>query len=295
MATIYDDDDADLSIVQERNVAVLGYGRDGEAHALSLRESGVDVRVGLPAASRNRAAAEAEGLRVVEPYEACEEADLVVVLAPAAAQRGLYTEAIAPNLVEGDALLFARGLSVRFGLITPPDDVDVVLVAPQAPGEVVRREFTAGRGAPVLVAVEQDASGTAWDLALSYARAIGGTRGGALRTTFAEESETDLFGVQAVRSGGVPALVRAAVDTLVTAGYQPEVAYLACVAELSRVVDRLWVDADAGPDESRWTLPAARRGEVTSGSRVIDDHVRETLRALLDEVRAGRRTPPSTD
>ena len=285
-ATIYDDDDADLSFVQKRNVAILGYGRDGEAHALSLRDSGVDVRVGLPASSRNRGPAEAEGLRVVEPYEACEEADLVAVLAPAAAQAALYREAIAPNLVGGEALLFARGLGVHFGLVTPPDDVDVMLVAPQAPGDVVRREFSAGRGVPALVAVHQDSSGEAWDLALSYARAIGGTRGGALRTTFAEESETDLFGVQAVRAGGVPALVRAAVDTLVDAGYQPEVAYLACVAELSRVVERLWVDG--GGDAPRWTLPPARRGETTSGARVVDVHVRATLGALLAEVRAQR-------
>ncbi|MEJ7775457.1 MAG: ketol-acid reductoisomerase, partial [Nocardioidaceae bacterium] len=190
MADMLYDDQADLGVVQSRNVAVLGYGSQGHAHALSLRDSGVDVRVGLLEGSSSRVKAEAEGLRVVTPYEACEEADLVVVLAPDPVQRGLYAEAIEPNLVEGDALLFCHGFNIRFGYIQPPAGVDVVMVAPKGPGHLVRREFSEGRGVPVLVAVEQDASGKAWELALSYAKGIGGTRAGAIKTTFTEETET---------------------------------------------------------------------------------------------------------
>src|SRR3954468_23247687 len=179
---IYYDDDADLDVIRGRKVAVLGYGSQGHAHALSLRDSGVDVRIGLPETSKSRAAAEAEGLRVLTPYDACAEADLVMVLAPDTAQRGLYAEAIAPNLKSGDALFFAHGFNIRFGYITPPDGVDVCMVAPKGPGHLVRREFAEGRGVPVLVAVEEDASGKAWDLALSYAKAIGGLRAGGIRT-----------------------------------------------------------------------------------------------------------------
>jgi ketol-acid reductoisomerase len=295
LATVYGDDDADLSIVQERTVAVLGYGRDGEAHALSLRDSGVDVRVGLPLASNNRAAAEAEGLRVVEPAEACEESDLFVVLAPVAALRVLFEQAIAPNLVESDALLFPRAVGVGFGVVTPPADIDVILVAPQGRGDVVRREFSAGRGVPTLAAVGQDASGSAWPLALSYARAIGGTRGGVLRTTFAEESVADLFGDQAVRSGGVPALVRAAVDTLVDAGVSPEVAYFACAHDLEVLAGRLRASASAGDPAEGWHLAAPRRGELAAGRRIVDVHVRATLSALLHEIRGAARRPDTSE
>ncbi|MDQ3306961.1 MAG: ketol-acid reductoisomerase, partial [Actinomycetota bacterium] len=229
MADMLYDDQADLGVVQSRNVAVLGYGSQGHAHALSLRDSGVDVRVGLLEGSSSRAKAEAEGLRVVTPYEACEEADLVVVLAPDPVQRGLYAEAIEPNLVDGDALLFGHGFNIRFGYIQPPVGVDVMMVAPKGPGHLVRREFSEGRGVPVLVAVEQDASGKAWDLALSYAKGIGGTRAGAIKTTFTEETETDLFGEQAVLCGGASRLVQAGFETLVEAGYQPEIAYFECL------------------------------------------------------------------
>ena len=196
------DSDADLSLIQGRNVAVLGFGSQGHAHALSLRDSGVDVRVGLTEDSRSRAKAEAQGLRVTTPYEACEEADLIMVLVPDPAQRRLYAEAIEPNLVPGDALFFAHGFNIRYGYIAPPEGVDVALVAPKGPGHLVRREYAEGRGVPVLVAVEQDASGKAWDLALSYAKAIGGLRAGGIKTTFTEETETDLFGEQAVLCGG---------------------------------------------------------------------------------------------
>ncbi|MDQ1746917.1 MAG: ketol-acid reductoisomerase, partial [Frankiaceae bacterium] len=202
MTDMYYDDDADLSLIQGRKVAVLGYGSQGHAHALSLRDSGVDVRIGLPEGSKSRAAAESEGLRVLSPYDACAEADLVMVLAPDTAQRGLYTEAIEPNLNDGDALFFAHGFNIRFDYITPPEGVDVAMVAPKGPGHLVRRQYVDGRGVPCLVAVEQDATGNALALALSYAKGIGGTRAGALKTTFTEETETDLFGEQAVLCGG---------------------------------------------------------------------------------------------
>src|SRR3954454_2037362 len=228
---IYYDDDADLALIRSRKVAVLGYGSQGHAHALSLRDSGADGRIGRPEGSKSRAAAEAEGLRVLTPSEACAEADLVMVLAPDTAQRALYAEAIEPNLKDGDALFFAHGFNIRFGYITPPPGVDVAMVAPKGPGHLVRRQFTEGRGVPCLVAVEQDASGSALALALSYARGIGGTRAGTLKTTFTEETETDLFGEQAVLCGGVSALVQAGFETLVEAGYQPEVAYFECLHE----------------------------------------------------------------
>ncbi|HEX2072650.1 MAG TPA: ketol-acid reductoisomerase, partial [Geodermatophilus sp.] len=200
-AEIFYDDDADLSIIQGRTVAVLGYGSQGHAHALSLRDSGVDVRVGLPEGSKSRPKAEAEGLRVVTPAEAAAEADLIMILAPDHVQRHLYKESVEPNLQDGDALFFGHGFNIRFGYIQPPAGVDVAMVAPKGPGHLVRREFENGKGVPCLVAVEQDASGQALQLALSYAKAIGGTRAGVIKTTFAEETETDLFGEQAVLCG----------------------------------------------------------------------------------------------
>ena len=218
MAEMFYDDDADLSMIQQRNVAVLGYGSQGHAHALSLRDSGVDVRVGLPEGSRSRPRAEAEGLRVVTPFEACEEADLIVVLAPDPAQRGLYAEAIEPNLVDGDALFFGHGFNIRYDYIKPPAGVDVCMVAPKGPGHLVRREYVEGRGVPVLVAVEQDPSGQAWPLTLAYAKAIGGLRAGGIKTTFTEETETDLFGEQAVLCGGVSQLIMKGFETLTEAG-----------------------------------------------------------------------------
>jgi ketol-acid reductoisomerase len=233
---IYYEQDASLEPVQARRVAVLGYGSQGHAHALSLRDSGVDVRVGLPEASASRAKAEAAGLRVLTPYDACAEADLIMVLAPDPVQRDLYAEAIAPHVTGGagvgKALFFGHGFTIRFGYIAPPPEVNVAMVAPKGPGHLVRRQFEEGRGVPVLVAIAQDASGTALELALSYAKAIGGTRAGALRTTFTEETETDLFGEQAVLCGGMSALVQAGFQTLVEAGYQPEVAYFECLHEL---------------------------------------------------------------
>ncbi len=285
MADLFDDDDADLSVVQARNVAVLGYSSQGRAQALSLRDSGVDVRVGHMESSREWGDAQMEGLRVVTPYEACEEADLVVVLTPDPGQRTLYAEAIEPNLVDGDAVLFGHGFNIRFGYVKPPDGVDVIMVAPKGPGNLVRREFEEGRGVPVLVAVEQDASGQAWDLALSYAKAIGGTRAGAIKTTFAEETETHLFGRQAVLCGGVSSLVQSGIEVLTEAGYQSEVAYFECLLELKQVVDLMY---SAGIAEQRRSVGvSAEYGDHTSGRYVIDDSVRKRMRDVLTAVQDG--------
>jgi ketol-acid reductoisomerase len=286
MADMFYDDDADLSLIQGRNVAVLGYGSQGHAHALSLRDSGVDVRVGLLEGSKSRAKAEAEGLRVVSPFEACEESDLVVVLAPDPAQRSLYAEAIEPNLVDGDTLLFSHGFNIRFGYIVPPDGVDVVMVAPKGPGHLVRREFSEGRGVPVLVAVEQDASAGAWPLALSYAKAIGGTRAGAIKTTFAEETETDLFGEQAVLCGGASALIQAGYETLTEAGYQPEVAYFECLHELKLIVDLMY---EGGIAKQRWSVSdTAEYGDYTSGPYIIDASVKARMKDVLANIQSGK-------
>ncbi len=285
MATMYSDSDADLSIIQNRVVAVLGYGSQGHAHALSLRDSGVDVRVGLAEGSRSREKAEAEGLRVVDPATACAEADVIMVLVPDPAQRKLYAEAIEPNLQDGDALFFAHGFNIRFGYIKPPAGVDVCMVAPKGPGHLVRREYVAGRGVPVIVAVEQDATGQAWPLTLAYAAAIGGLRAGGIQTTFTEETETDLFGEQAVLCGGASALVQAGFETLVEAGYQPEVAYFECLHELKLIVDLMY---EGGIAKQRWSVSdTAEYGDYVSGPRVIDARVKESMKAVLSDVQSG--------
>ena len=284
-ATMFYDTDADLSLIQSRNVAVLGFGSQGHAHALSLRDSGVDVRVGLPEGSKSRAKAEAQGLRVLTPSEACEEADLIMVLTPDPSQRKLYAEAIEPNLVPGDALFFSHGFNIRYGYITPPEGVDVAMVAPKGPGHLVRREYSEGRGVPVLVAVEQDATGKAWDLALSYAKAIGGLRAGGIKTTFTEETETDLFGEQAVLCGGASALVQAGFETLTAAGYQPEVAYFECLHELKLIVDLMY---EGGIAKQRWSVSdTAEYGDYVSGPRIIDDHVKQNMKAVLSDIQDG--------
>ncbi|SEG94136.1 ketol-acid reductoisomerase [Nonomuraea solani] len=285
MTEIYYDDQADLSIIQGRHVAVLGYGSQGHAHALSLRDSGVDVRVGLPEGSKSREKAENDGLRVVTPGEAVEEANLTMILAPDHIQRHLYSEHVAPNLVEGDALFFGHGLNIRYGLIEAPEGVDVCMVAPKGPGHLVRRQFEAGRGVPVLVAVEKDASGKALDLALSYAKGIGGTRAGALRTTFKEETETDLFGEQAVLCGGVSELIKAGFDTLIEAGYQPEVAYFECLHEMKLIVDLMY---EGGISKMYWSVSdTAEYGGYTRGPRIINDEARAEMRRVLAEVQDG--------
>ena len=285
MATVYYDQDADLSLIQGRKTAVLGYGSQGHAHALSLRDSGCEVRVGLPEGSRSRARAEAEGLTVVTPAEAARWADVIMVLTPDTIQRKLYANDIAPHLKAGDALLFAHGFNIHYGYITAPDQVDVAMVAPKAPGHIVRRQYEAGQGTPVLVAVAQDATGKAWDLARSYAAAIGGTKAGALETTFQEETETDLFGEQAVLCGGVVSLVNSGFQTLVGAGYQPEVAYFECLHEVKLIVDLMYEKGIAG---MRYSISnTAEYGDYSRGPRVVDARAKEEMQRILAEIQSG--------
>jgi ketol-acid reductoisomerase len=279
------DNDADLSIIQGRSVAVIGYGSQGHAHALNLRDSGVDVRVGLRPGSSSAAKAEAEGLRVLPVAEAVEEADLIMILAPDQVQRKVYAEEIEPHLTKGDALFFAHGFNIRFGYITPPEGVDVCMVAPKGPGHLVRREYANGRGVPAIIAVEKDETGNAWPLALSYAKAIGALRAGGIKTTFTEETETDLFGEQAVLCGGASALVQAGFETLVEAGYQPEVAYFECLHELKLIVDLMY---EGGIAKQRWSVSdTAEYGDYVSGPRVIDERVKENMKAVLTDVQNG--------
>ena len=285
MADIFYDDDADLSLIQGKNVAVIGYGSQGHAHALNLRDSGVDVRVGLKENSTSRTKAEAEGLRVLNVAEAVEEADVIVILAPDQFQRHIYAESIEPNLADGDTLVFGHGFNIRFGYIKPPAGVDVIMVAPKAPGHTVRREFVAGRGIPDIIAVEQDASGQAWDVAKSYAKAIGGTRAGVIKTTFAEETETDLFGEQSVLCGGMSHLVQAGFETLIEAGYQPEIAYFECLHELKLIVDLMW---EGGIAKQRWSISdTAEYGDYVSGPRIIDAGVKGRMKEVLSEIQSG--------
>ncbi|GAB2881217.1 ketol-acid reductoisomerase [Nocardioides pacificus] len=285
MAEMFYDDDADLSLIQGKSVAVLGYGSQGHAHSLSLRDSGVDVRIGLPEGSKSRAKAEAEGLRVLTPADAAAEADVIVILAPDQVQRDLYAKDVEPNLVPGDTLVFGHGFNIRFGYITPPEGVDVFMVAPKGPGHLVRREYVDGRGVPVLVAVEKDASGNAWPLALSYAKGIGGLRAGGIKTTFTEETETDLFGEQAVLCGGASQLVMYGFEVLTEAGYQPEVAYFECLHELKLIVDLMY---EGGIAKQRWSVSdTAEYGDYVSGPRVIDERVKENMKAVLSDIQNG--------
>ena len=285
MAKMYYDKDADLELVCGRKVAVLGYGSQGHAHALNLRDSGVDVRVGLPFSSASRAKAEAQGLTVLEPGEACAWATLIMVLVPDTVQASLFTHAIQPHLTAGKTLMFAHGFNVRFGTLDLPADVDVSMVAPKSPGHRVRELFQEGAGTPALVAVHQDASGQARAMALSYAKGIGVTRAGVIETTFAEETETDLFGEQAVLCGGVTALVKAGFETLVEAGYQPEVAYFECLHELKLIVDLMY---QGGLGYMRYSVSdTAEHGDYTGGPRLVTDETRKEMRRMLAEIQDG--------
>jgi ketol-acid reductoisomerase len=287
-AEVFYDDDADLSIISGRKVAVIGYGSQGHAHALSLRDSGVDVRIGLPEASKSRAKAAEQGLRVVTPAEAAAEADVIMILAPDTAQRKIYAESIEPHLTAGKALFFGHGLNIRYDLIKPPADVDVAMVAPKGPGHLVRRQFVDGKGVPVLVAVHQDATGGGFALALSYAKAIGGTRAGAIKTTFTEETETDLFGEQAVLCGGTTALVQAGFEVLTEAGYAPEIAYFECLHELKLIVDLMY---EGGIARMRYSVSdTAEYGDLTRGPRIIDERVKDEMRRVLGEIQSGEFT-----
>ncbi|XTZ13350.1 ketol-acid reductoisomerase [Micromonospora echinospora] len=282
---VFYDDDADLGLIQGRKVAVIGYGSQGHAHALSLRDSGVDVVIGLPEGSKSRAKAEEQGLRVLTPAEASAEADVIMILAPDTAQRKLYTESIAPHLSAGKALFFGHGFNIRYGLIKPPADVDVAMVAPKGPGHLVRRQYVDGKGVPCLVAVEQDPSGNALALALSYAKGIGGSRAGVIKTTFKEETETDLFGEQAVLCGGASALVQTGFEVLTEAGYAPEVAYFECLHELKLIVDLMY---EGGIARMRYSISdTAEYGDLSRGPRVVDARVKEEMRKILSEVQSG--------
>src|SRR5438067_12015348 len=284
-AQVFYDQDADLAVISERKVAVIGYGSQGHAHALSLRDSGVDVRVGLPEGSKSRPKAADEGLSVVTPAQAAAEADVIMILAPDTKQRAIYAQDIAPNLKSGDALMFGHGFNIRYRLIEAPSDVDVAMVAPKGPGHLVRRQFVDGKGVPCLIAVEQDASGQAQALALSWAKGIGGTRAGTLKTTFTEETETDLFGEQAVLCGGMSALVQAGFETLVEAGYQPEAAYFECLHELKLIVDLMY---EGGLSKMRWSISdTAEYGDYTRGPRVVTDATKQEMKRILGEIQDG--------
>src|SRR5580704_12531114 len=285
MANVYYAKDADPGLIAGRKVAIVGYGSQGHAHAQNLADSGVDVRVALRDGSSSKSKAEAAGLRVTSVEDAAREADLVMILLPDTEQASVYTESIAPNLSPGDAVFFAHGFNIRFGLITPDPGLDVGMVAPKGPGHLVRRTYVEGGGVPSLIAVSQDPSGKTRDLALSYADAIGATRAGVLDTTFAEETETDLFGEQVVLCGGLTALVQAGYETLVEAGYQPESAYFECLHEVKLIVDLMYEQGISG---MRFSISdTAEYGDLTRGPRVINQAVREEMSRILGEIQDG--------
>ena len=285
MAEIIYDDGADLALIQSKKVAIIGYGSQGHAHALNLKDSGVDVVVGLRPGSSSWAKAEAAGLEVKDVAEAVAEGDVVSVLLPDQVQRYVYAEQIAPNLKEGAALLFAHGFNIRYGYIEVPAGHDVLMVAPKGPGHKVRETYVQGKGTPDVVAVEVDASGKAWELALSYAKGIGGTRAGVIKTTFTEETETDLFGEQAVLCGGVSHLIQAGFETLVEAGYQPEIAYFEVCHEMKQIVDLI---NEGGITKQRWSCSdTAEYGDYVSGPRVIGEASKEAMKAVLADIQDG--------
>jgi ketol-acid reductoisomerase len=279
------DKDADLSIIKGKKVAVVGYGSQGHAHAQNLRDSGVEVVVALKPGSKSTQKAEDAGFQVMTTPEATAWADVIVILAPDQHQRGLYAEDIAPNLADGKGLVFGHGFNIRFGYIKPPAGVDVILVAPKGPGHTVRREYVAGRGVPVIVAVENDATGTAWDLAWSYSKGLGGLRAGGIVTTFTEETETDLFGEQAVLCGGTSQLIQYGFEVLTEAGYQPEIAYFEVLHELKLIVDLIH---EGGIAKQRWSVSdTAEYGDYVSGPRVISPEVKDHMKAVLSDIQSG--------
>jgi len=285
MATIYYDKDCDLSLIRAKKTAVIGYGSQGHAHSLNLKDSGVDVVVGLREGSSRRPEAEAAGLTALTPAEAAERADVIVMLTPDQLMADIYAETIEPGLEAGDTLLFAHGFNIHYGAIVPPPDVDVAMVAPKGPGHLVRRTYEQGSGTPCLLAVHQDPSGGTRDLGLSYAAAIGGGRAGILETTFKEETETDLFGEQVILCGGVAALIKASFETLVEAGYQPESAYFETLHELKLIVDLLY---EGGLSWMRHSVSdTAEYGDYTRGPRIVTDETKAAMKEILGEIQSG--------
>jgi ketol-acid reductoisomerase len=285
MATIYYEKDADLSLLKGKKIAIIGYGSQGHAHALNLKDSGCDVRVGLYRGSKSWGEAEAAGLSVKLAAEAAAEADMIMMLAPDSKQPEIYREAIAPNLKAGKMLMFAHGFCIHYGQIVPPQEIDVTMVAPKAPGHRVREIFPLGQGVPGLLAVYQDATGQAKQLSLAYAKGIGCTRAGVIETTFAEETETDLFGEQVVLCGGLTALIKAGFDTLVEAGYQPEIAYFECVNELKLIVDLIY---QGGLSYMRYSISdTAEHGDYTGGPRLITEATKAEMKRMLAEIQDG--------
>ncbi|NBY45048.1 MAG: ketol-acid reductoisomerase, partial [Acidimicrobiia bacterium] len=285
-ANVYYEKDADPSIIRSKKVAIIGYGSQGHAHALNLKESGVDVVVGLREGSTSAAKATAAGLKVLSIADATKWADVIMILAPDTEQKKIYDEHIKANLSDGKALAFAHGFNIRFERISPPKGVDVIMIAPKGPGHLVRRTFTEGGGVPALIAVHQDATGNAKALALSYAEAIGGARAGVIETSFPEETETDLFGEQVVLCGGVTSLVMAGFETLVEAGYAPEMAYFECLHEVKLIVDLMYEEGIAG---MRYSISdTAEYGDVTRGPRIIDADTKKRMKVILEEIQSGK-------
>ena len=283
---VYYDSDADLSLLQDKTVAIIGYGSQGHAHALNLRDSGVKVVVGLQPTSKSRAAAEQQGLTVLTPYDASARANLIMILAPDMVQKKLYKEEIASNLTAGKILAFAHGFNIHYKLIVPPKNVDVIMIAPKAPGHLVRRVFTEGAGTPCLVAVQQDYSKCGLQYALAYAKGIGGTRAGVIKTNFKNETETDLFGEQTVLCGGVEELIKAGFETLVDAGYPPELAYFECMHELKLIVDLFY---EGGLSRMNFSVSdTAEYGGYTRGPRVISKEARKEMKKILSEIQTGK-------
>ncbi len=285
MPKMYHENSADIALIRGKKVGIVGYGSQGHAHALNLKDSGVDVRVGLPVSSESRAKAKASGLTVGTVAEVAAWADVIMILVPDTVQPEVYKKDVAPHLSAGKTLMFAHGFNIRFGTIKPPANVDVTMIAPKAPGHRVREVFVEGGGTPALLAIHQDASGNAKQLALSYGKAIGATRAGVIETTFSEETETDLFGEQTVLCGGVSALVKAGFETLVEAGYQPEIAYFECLHELKLIVDLIY---RGGLNYMRYSVSdTAEYGDYTGGPRIVTEQTRETMRQMLREIKDG--------